>query len=268
LWCQFLWKVARCEELRILTGLFDKTSHMTKKYTIERIEFPVIGITHSCFKEKFGIPRQSGLVPEAQARIDIVEPYNNPAAFDGLEMSSHIWLQFVFHQSLKHEWRPKVRPPRLGGNKSLGVFATRSPVRPANLGMSVVRLERISFERGVQLFVSGADLLDATPIIDIKPYVPYADSVIEATNTLADRAPALLKVVLSTEVNSAIQSQPSPEALKALIEQVLQQDPRPQYQKTDSERCYGMRLLEFNLRWRYHPSAAGDEIEVLSLERQ
>src|SRR3954463_4060851 len=136
--------------------------------------FPAIGIIHSCFKEKFGIPRQPGLAPLATAQLELLPPYDNRAALEGLETCSHIWLQFVFHANKRDAWKPKVKPPRLGGNKSLGVFATRSPTRPAPIGLSVVKLDGISEADGkLFLNLSGIDLLDGTPVLDIKPYVPY-----------------------------------------------------------------------------------------------
>ncbi|WP_075185393.1 tRNA (N6-threonylcarbamoyladenosine(37)-N6)-methyltransferase TrmO [Teredinibacter haidensis] len=238
---------------------------MIKKFCDESFKFPVIGIIHSCYKEKFGIPRQPGLVPSASGAIEIVAPYNNPAAFDGLDQCSHIWVQFVFHQSLQHEWRPKVRPPRLGGNKTLGVFATRSPVRPSPIGLSVVKLDSINLGNGVQLNISGGDFLDATPVLDIKPYVPYVDIVGEATNCIADAAPAMLPVRFTEEVIQLIVKTENPQLLQQLIKEVLQQDPRPRYQKTDSTRTYGMKLNCYDVRWRYLEYEHGDEIEVVAL---
>jgi len=239
---------------------------MDKKKAIESFNFPVIGRVHSCYKEKFGIPRQSGLVTAAQARIEIVSPYNNPEAFYGLEHCSHLWLQFVFHRSLEHQWRPRVRPPRLGGNKTLGVFATRSPVRPSALGLSVVALDRIETERELNLYVRGGDLLDGTPIIDIKPYVPYADCIDSAKNAIADTPPALLPVYFCAKAEEQLSSIENSQQRRIIIEQVLQQDPRPSYQKTDGGRIYGMKIFDFDLKWRYLESNCGDLIEVVALD--
>lgn len=230
--------------------------------------FPVIGRVHSPFREKFGIPRQSGLAPSAKAQIEMLPPYNVSAAFDGLAGCSHIWLQFVFHQSLHHPWRPKVRPPRLGGNASLGVFATRSPVRPSALGLSVVVLESIDCQAGVVLHIQGADLLDGTPIIDIKPYIPYADNIVGATNEIAFSAPVIVPVVFCAEVLTSLQRYSDREYLQELIQQVLQQDPRPSYQKAqkkEGQRIYGVRICNFNVRWRYIEIDESDVIEVIEM---
>ena len=162
--------------------------------------FPAIGIVHSCFKEKFGIPRQPGLAPLAKARLELLPPYDDPNALEGLDTCSHIWLQFVFHANARATWKPKVKPPRLGGNKSVGVFATRSPTRPAPIGLSVVKLESIDNINGkLFLNLSGVDLLDGTPVLDIKPYLPYVDIVPDAINTFADKPPVLMPVQLSEE---------------------------------------------------------------------
>ncbi len=148
-----------------------------------------IGYVRSCFREKFGTPRQPGLIPSATGEIVVHPPYHTPHAFTQLEQFSHIWVLFLFHQALRDEWKPRVRPPRLGGNQSLGVFASRSPFRPNNIGLSPLKLERIEYgERPGRLFVSGIDLLDGTPVLDIKPYVPYADALPEARNDIADAA--------------------------------------------------------------------------------
>jgi len=216
--------------------------------------FPAIGIIHSCFKEKFGIPRQPGLAPLATAQLELLPPYNDRDALDGLETCSHIWVQFVFHANKRDEWKPKVKPPRLGGNKSLGVFATRSPTRPAPIGLSVVKLEGISELDGKLLLnLSGVDLLDGTPVLDIKPYVPYVDLVPEAINQFANDAPRLLEVEFSNEcaVFCNEYCQKHQIELESLIRQILQQDPRPQYQQPEPERLYGMKLLDLNVQWRY-----------------
>ena len=234
--------------------------------------FPAIGITHSCFKEKFGIPRQPGLAPLARAEIELFPPYDDPAAFDGLEGCTHVWIQFVFHanklSSQQGEWKAKVKPPRLGGNKSLGVFATRSPTRPAPIGLSVVRFEGVTARAGkVWVQISGVDLLDGTPILDIKPYVPYVDCVTQAENRFAATPPALIAV----EIPSALMAQclayqqRTGIDLATLITQVLQQDPRPQYQQPDPERIYGMKLLDLDVRWRYQLRDAEHWIQLTEL---
>lgn len=233
-----------------------------------QFEFPAIGIIHSCFKEKFGIPRQPGLVPLAKARLELLPPYNDLNALDGLEHCSHIWVQFVFHANRREEWKPKVKPPRLGGNKSLGVFATRSPVRPSPIGLSVVKLDGFFEENGkVFLSLSGVDLLDGTPVLDIKPYVPYVDKVDEAINKFAAEAPNLISVVIPDEKAKFCTDyqQKTGTNLAELIRQILQQDPRPQYQTPEAERIYGMKLLDVDVRWRYENSGENYQIIVCEI---
>lgn len=216
--------------------------------------FPAIGIVHSCFKEKFGIPRQPGLAPLACAEIELLPPYDDRTAFEGLEGCTHLWIQFVFHANKREEWKPKVKPPRLGGNKTLGVFATRSPTRPAPIGLSVVRLRGIIERHGKLLVqISGVDLLDGTPVLDIKPYVPYVDCVLEAENTFANTQPELIPVDISATLMAQCVDywQRTGTDLAGLITQILQQDPRPQYQQPEPERIYGMKLLDLDVRWRY-----------------
>ncbi len=228
----------------------------------------VIGYVRSCFKEKFGVPRQSGLVPSSPAVLEFVAPYDLIESFDGLEGVSHLWLQFIFHLSLDEPWRTKVRPPRLGGNKRTGVFATRSPVRPNPIGLSVVKLDKIvKKDNGLQLLISGADLVDGTPVLDIKPYVPYADCISDARNDLAEASPHVIQVSFSekSEAQISFYSKAHSMDIRELVEQVLQQDPRPAYHKTDVTRIYGMRLLDFDLKWRYRFEKNIDMIEVLDL---
>jgi tRNA-Thr(GGU) m(6)t(6)A37 methyltransferase TsaA len=224
--------------------------------TPSHYSLPVIGIIHSCFKEKFGIPRQPGLAPSAKAQLELLKPFNDPAIVEGLEAVSHLWVQFVFHANPTESWRPKVRPPRLGGNQSLGVFATRSPIRPAPLGLSVVKLDAVQQSQdpcSLILHLSGVDFLDGTPVLDIKPYVPYVDSVDEAVNSIAPEPPALVKVHLPDHLQVFCRdySAQTHLPLLSLIEEVLQQDPKPAYQEPDPERIYGMKLYDLDVRWRY-----------------
>ncbi|PVZ64325.1 tRNA (N6-threonylcarbamoyladenosine(37)-N6)-methyltransferase TrmO [Pelagibaculum spongiae] len=211
-----------------------------------------IGTVHSCYSEKFGIPRQPGLVPAAKARIEILPPFNRPEAFAGIEQHSHLWLEFVFHQNIRSQWKASVRPPRLGGNQKMGVFATRSSFRPNNLGLSVVKFEQLIIQ-GSKIFVevSGIDLLDQTPVIDIKPYIPYSDSLVNAQSQLASAAPEMLQVNLSQSAKLFCQQWQHPlcDDLSSLIQQVLAQDPRPAYQQ-DAERIYGMQLFDLNIRFQ------------------
>lgn len=222
-----------------------------------------IGYLHSCFKEKFAIPRQPQLAPAATGVLELVPPFDNGDAVEGLEQVSHVWLLFLFHQALEDKPRLKVRPPRLGGNRSLGVFATRATHRPNGIGQSVVKLEKVEPGR---LWLSGIDLLDGTPVIDIKPYVPYADIVSDARNAIADAPPAALPVHWTDEALSQAREHALRlgQPVRELIEQCLAQDPRPAYQKPPPERRYGVRLWDLDVHWHY-PSDG--EIRVLDLAR-
>ncbi|ACE82875.1 tRNA (N6-threonylcarbamoyladenosine(37)-N6)-methyltransferase TrmO [Cellvibrio japonicus] len=216
--------------------------------------FPAIGIVHSCFKEKFGIPRQPGLAPLARGEIELLPPYDDPDALAGLEGTSHLWVEFVFHANRREDWKARVKPPRLGGNKTLGVFATRSPTRPSPIGLSVVRLHDWEQREG-KLFIriSGLDLLDGTPVLDIKPYIPYADCVLAAENHVAPEPPAAIPVTIPAEWMAFCVAywKTRDIDLAGLITQVLQQDPRPQYQEPEPGRVYGMKLLDLDVRWQY-----------------
>lgn len=232
---------------------------MTSTDPSAAVELRVIGVVQSCFKEKFGIPRQPGLAPSARARIRIHPEFAYKEAFVGLEQCSHIWVQFIFHEC-REQWQPKVRPPRLGGNKKIGVFASRSPNRPNALGLSVVALRNIETrEDGLYVNIAGADLLDGTPVLDIKPYLPYSDSIVGAFNSIASAAPILHSVHFSESadlfcrayVAPSSEKPLAPDDLAALIIEILQQDPRPQYHTADISRVYGMKLLNLNVRWRY-----------------
>lgn len=209
-----------------------------------------VGVVRSCFKEKFAIPRQPHLAPAARGVLELLPPFDQAGAVDGLEQVSHVWLLFLFHQALEDTPRLKVRPPRLGGNRSLGVFATRSTHRPNGIGQSVVRLERVEPGR---LWLSGLDLLDGTPVLDIKPYVPYADRVEGAVNGIAAEAPPALPVEWDRPALEAATAhgQRLAEPLVALIEQCLAQDPKPAYQVPPPERRYGVRLWDVDVHWHY-----------------
>jgi tRNA-Thr(GGU) m(6)t(6)A37 methyltransferase TsaA len=209
-----------------------------------------VGFVRSCFKEKFAIPRQPQLAPAARGVVELVAPFNNGDAVQGLEQVSHVWLVFLFHQALEDTPRLKVRPPRLGGNTSMGVFATRATHRPNGIGQSVVRLDKV--EAG-KLWVSGIDLLDGTPVLDIKPYVPYADIIDGAHNHMASAAPELIAVQWHDEALHSARGhgQRLGEPLMELIEQCLTQDPRPAYQVPTPERQYGVRLWDVDVRWHY-----------------
>lgn len=209
-----------------------------------------IGFVRSCFKEKFAIPRQPQLAPAARGVLELLAPFDNGEAVQGLEQVSHIWLLFVFHQALEDKPRLKVRPPRLGGNQSVGVFSTRATHRPNGIGQSVVKLDKV--EPG-KLWLSGIDLLDGTPVLDIKPYVPYADSIAAAYNRIADSAPALIEVSWQDDALRQARSHGLRlgEPLVELIEQCLAQDPRPAYQRPSPERHYGAGFWDVDVRWHY-----------------
>lgn len=196
----------------------------------------IIAHIETDYTEKFGIPRQSGLNNEVVGRIVFEKEYRNPEAFRGLEDFSHIWLLWQFSAAVREKWSPTVRPPLLGGNKRMGVFATRSPFRPNNIGLSAVKLERVEYDPqdGPVLFVRGADLMNGTPIFDIKPYLPYADSIPDAvggfTEKLGERR---LTVTFKGDAGEKL-----PEEKRASLISVLEGDPRPSYQN-DPERIYG-----------------------------
>lgn len=233
---------------------------------MDSIQVQTIARISSPFTEKFGIPRQPGLAPSITAEVILEPEFSSPEAVAGLEQCSHVWLLFIFSRAVDQGWKPRVRPPRLGGNEKLGVFASRSPFRPNHVGMSVVELLDIQTTgKSVVLKVRGADLLDGTPIIDIKPYLPYADSLPEATYALASGATKLdLPLQLSTEAQQQLSQIATdyPSELKQQISELLACDPRPAYQQ-DPERIYGVRLYDLNIRFQIRETS----IDLLSIEK-
>lgn len=229
--------------------------------------FDAIGIIHSPFKEKFGIPRQSGLMSAAEALLELLPPYDRDEALRGLEGFSHLWLTFVFHGVRPGDWSPTVRPPRLGGNLRLGVFATRSTHRPNPIGLSVVEMTGIKREQGrLLLHLRGADLLDGTPVLDIKPYVPYVDAIPGARTGFANGAPApRLRVSFSPEAEAACAARVATlPQLREFIVQMLQYDPRPAYRGDEMPgRIYGVCVFDCNVRWRVE----GDTAHVVAIEQ-
>ena len=206
----------------------------------------VIARIRSEFPTKFGIPRQSGLVPETRATIVFEPEYRSPDALRGIDGFSHLWLIWEFSETVRESWSPTVRPPRLGGNTRLGVFATRSPFRPNPIGLSCVRLEELRQTDGLGtvLIVSGADLMDGTPIFDIKPYLPSADAYPEALGGCTAQAEDyLLAVEFPPELEEKV-----PPQHRAALRGVLSHDPRPSYQ-ADSGRLYGMRFADLDVRF-------------------
>ncbi len=231
-----------------------------------KFEINPIGFIQSCYKEKFATPRQPGLVNKATGQIKLIPPYNHPDAFAGLEECSHIWLQFIFHQCIEQGWKNKVRPPRLGGNKKMGVFATRATHRPNALGLSVVKLDKIEIDKkGVILNVSGLDLVDGTPIVDIKPYIPYSDALIDASYPFAQNAPKNLNVIFNDASTEYLAPLKDHQHLKDLIAQVLAQDPKPAFHKIDRSRIYAVHLESYNIQFCYGESNNEVFIEVIAI---
>ncbi len=221
--------------------------------------FPIAHI-HTDFPTKFGIPRQSGIADALKGHIVFEPEYRNVEALRGLDDFSHIWLIWEFSEAKRDTWSPTVRPPRLGGNTRKGVFATRSPFRPNPIGLSCVRLERIENDKnnGPVLIVSGADLMDGTPIYDIKPYLPYADCITEATSGFAPQAAErLLEVKIDENLKKSI-----PDELLDGLVQVLAHDPRPQYHD-DPERVYTLPFAKMEVKF----TVKGDLVEVTDIQQ-
>ena len=220
------------------------------------VKMPIIGYMKSPYREKFGIPRQPNLV-QVESYIEMIEPYNDLLAFEGIEEFSHLWLIWQFHENKNQQdspqFRPQVRPPRLGGNKKIGVFATRSMYRPSPMGLSVVQLKDVKkVGKSVRVYVTGSDLLDGTPILDIKPYIQYSDAVVDAQSGYAHEQPIRKQVIWSEQTFSQQQSFIQMKQLKQQtideLEQVLSLDPRPAYQQ-DETRVYGMLFADLNVKF-------------------
>jgi len=230
-------------------------------YTIE-----TIGIMHSPFKQKFGIPRQPRIIPDITSTIIMRPEYSASEAFKGIETYSHLWLLFLFHKNLKAGWRPTVKPPRLGGKIKMGVFATRSTHRPNGIGQSAVKLKRIYRHDGVTcLDIEGADILNGTPIIDIKPYIGYSDAIPGATSGFAQEKPPATKNITFSEtaLKKLDYLKVSHPQLQRLITEILILDPRPAYRQTNQDNhTYGIELYQFNIKWRL----TENNIEVFNIE--
>lgn len=222
----------------------------------------------SPYQEKFGIPRQPNLV-NVESYIEMSPPYNDLLAFEGIEQFSHLWLVWQFHDNKNQEktqFRPQVRPPRLGGNHKIGVFATRSMYRPAPIGLSVVQLKNIKkVGKSLRVYVTGSDLLDGTPIIDIKPYIQYSDAVTHALSGYAQEEPVRKTVVWSAEAEEIrdhlIKQKKLVQQTIDELTEVLSLDPRPAYQE-DPDRIYGMRFAGFNIRFSVNSAS----IMIIGLE--
>ena len=213
---------------------------------MDPISMDVIAVMHSDFPTKFGIPRQSGLAEALQSTIVFEPAYRNPEALRGIEGFSHLWILWQFSQAVRQDWSPTVRPPRLGGNTRMGVFATRSPFRPNAIGLSCVRLLSVEHtqDMGTVLHIGGADLMDGTPILDIKPYIPYCDAHPEAMGGFTqDAGDFILEVDFPENLKQRL-----PAEKQEAIYQVLSHDPRPSYQK-DSDRVYGLSFAGHDIRF-------------------
>lgn len=229
-------------------------------------QFEQIGVIRSPYKEKFAVPRQPGLVKSCSGELHFIPPYNQADAVRGLEDFSHLWVLFIFHQTMEGGWRPTVRPPRLGGNARMGIFATRSTFRPNPIGMSLVELRGIHCQKDqVILELGGLDLVEGTPVVDIKPYLPFAEAQPEARASYAQHAPQSdITVHFSDEIALQLQQlERRYPQLRTFIREVLAQDPRPAYRKEEeSGKTYAVWLLDFNVRWR----VTGHGFEVFALE--
>jgi len=220
-----------------------------------------IATIHTDFPSKFGIPRQGGLVNALKATVTFEPEYRDATALRGLEGYSHLWLIWLFSESVMDGWSPTVKPPRLGGNRRMGVFATRSPFRPNPLGLSCVKLEAVELSgpMGPLLHVAGADLMDGTPIFDIKPYIPYVDCHPEATGGFTD---GIRYERLSVDFPEALLDAIPPDKRQALIE-VLAQDPRPGYRHGEASRRYGVAFAGFDVRF----TVQGGALTVVEVEK-
>jgi tRNA-Thr(GGU) m(6)t(6)A37 methyltransferase TsaA len=221
-----------------------------------------IGVLYTCFKEKFGIPRQPRLVNKAHGVLKLKDHPFFKASVRELDKFSHIWIIFLFHQHDAKNWKPSIRPPRLGGARKVGVLASRSPHRPNPIGLSAVKLERIDLEAvgGVEIHVSGVDILDGTPVLDIKPYIPYADSIPDALPGWAEETIQRIPVEFSDQALTVIGrlGQEKYPHIKELIIEMLELDPRPAFQKRQlppgsleaEGTCYGFKLFEYDVKWK------------------
>lgn len=224
-----------------------------------------IAVIESPYKEKFAVPRQPRLVPSATARVKLLGESNCPEAVRGIEQFSHLWLLFLFDQNLQAGWKPTVRPPRLGGNERIGVLASRSTFRPNSIGMSAVELRGVS-KQGDQIYLDlgSVDLVDGTPIIDIKPYIPYSDSIADAQGGYAEAEPEQAEVAFSAAALETLQRLPDGQVQQAVIGEVLAQDPRPAYKKNKPDmKEYAVNLYELNVKFMVN----GNLVTVTAIER-
>ncbi|WP_285163050.1 tRNA (N6-threonylcarbamoyladenosine(37)-N6)-methyltransferase TrmO [Shewanella goraebulensis] len=229
-------------------------------------QIEAVAICRTPYKQKFGIPRQPGLV-NVRGWVELAPHVNNLDAVRGIEQYSHLWLLFCFHENLAQGWKNTVRPPRLGGNEKLGVFATRSTFRPNGIGQSVVKLHNVVQRNGkVCLEISGMDLLDGTPIIDIKPYIPFSDSIDNASGGIAQSTPKLIEVEFSQLAQEQLADYSSTQQLvnlQQVVNDVLAQDPRPAYKKAKLDpKIYQVALYDIDIFWHIN----NDKIEVIEIK--
>ncbi|PJE80796.1 tRNA (adenine(37)-N6)-methyltransferase [invertebrate metagenome] len=232
----------------------------TKTFTVRKI-----GIIHSCYQQKFGIPRQPGLVNASTAQLELLPPFNQEPYIRGIQGFSHLWIHFIFHKTMEEGFKGTVRPPRLGGKQRMGVFATRSTHRPNPLGLSVVALKGVQSGNGkLVLELQGADLLDGTPVIDIKPYLPYADAIPEARGGFAPAPSKTVDVQFSEQALIRCQhyKERTGKDIINLIRQIVSQDPRPSYLKSTTHRRHGFLLWDRNVVWE----SRGNHFLVTDLE--
>lgn len=224
-----------------------------------------IAVIESPYKEKFAVPRQPRLVPSATARVKLLGESNCPEAVRGIEQFSHLWLLFLFDQNLQAGWKPTVRPPRLGGNERIGVLASRSTFRPNGIGMSAVELRGVSKQSDqIYLDLGSVDLVDGTPIIDIKPYIPYSDSIADALGGYAEAEPEQTEVAFSAAALETLQRLPDGQVQQAVIGEVLAQDPRPAYKKNKADmKEYAVNLYNLNVKFMVN----GNLVTVTAIER-
>jgi tRNA-Thr(GGU) m(6)t(6)A37 methyltransferase TsaA len=233
--------------------------------------FEAIGVIRTPFRDKFGVPRQPGLVPAARGIIELRNDPDLATALRGIDSFSHLWLVFVFHVHDAKKWKPSVRPPRLGGAKKMGVLASRSPHRPNPIGLSAVKLESVDWDHptGPRIEVSGIDLVDGTPILDLKPYIPYADSFPNASagwaSAAIDKKEVLFDVTLRDELKR-IESQEHPR-FRALVTQLLSLDPRPAYQARQNPKSgeYGFWVFDYDVKYRVETQAGTEHFHVFAL---
>lgn len=224
-----------------------------------------VAIIESPYQEKFAVPRQPRLVPSATARLKLLGECNCAEAIRGIEQFSHVWLLFLFDQNLAAGWKPTVRPPRLGGNERVGVFASRATFRPNGIGMSAVELRGVSKE-GDQYYLElgSVDLVNGTPIIDIKPYIPYSDSISNAQGGYAEQGPERIAVTFSEQAQQTLNAHPEGRIRRAVISEVLAQDPRPAYKKNSADdKLYAVNLYDWNVKF----TVTNEAIVVSAIER-